>query len=54
MEDKTVSGYTKDELLSPEILAYCGYKLEGNKLVPIAYNPIPYDFEIKEEDNFMR
>ena len=26
------------------ILAYCGYKLEGKKIVPSAvYNPVPYE-----------
>ena len=33
----------KSEFLSDKILAYCGYKLEGNKLVSTGnYNPVPY------------
>ena len=31
------------DLLDPNLLDYCGYKLEGNKLVPNGkYDPIPY------------
>lgn len=38
----TKSGFTKDQLLNEDVLAYCGYKLEGNKLVPTYYEPNPY------------
>ena len=34
---------TKSALLQDKILAYCGYKLVGNKLVATGnYNPVPY------------
>ena len=33
----------KTGILSEKNLAYCGYKLVGNKLVPTGeYNPVPY------------
>ena len=33
----------KSNLLNDKILAYCGYKLVGKKLVSTgAYNPVPY------------
>lgn len=38
----TKSGFTKGQLLNEDVLAYCGYKLEGNKLVPTYYEPDPY------------
>lgn len=38
----TKSGFTEDQLLNEDVLAYCGYKLEGNKLVPTYYEPNPY------------
>ena len=34
----------KTDILSVKILAYCGYKLVGNKLVSTGnYNPVPYE-----------
>ena len=34
----------KSILLSDKVLAYCGYKLVGNKLVSTGkYNPVPYE-----------
>lgn len=34
---------TKSDLLQDKILAYCGYKLVGKKLVATgSYNPVPY------------
>ncbi len=34
----------KTGLLSEKNLAYCGYKLVGNKLIPTGkYNPVPYE-----------
>lgn len=34
----------KTGLLSAKNLAYCGYKLVGNKLIPTGkYNPVPYE-----------
>lgn len=38
----TKSGFTKEQLLNENVLAYCGYRLEGNKLVPTYYEPDPY------------
>lgn len=33
----------KSNLLNEKLLAYCGYKLVGNKLVSTGtYNPVPY------------
>lgn len=43
---KTVTKKSIDRsgLLSDKILAYCGYKLVGNKLVSTGkYNPVPYE-----------
>ena len=35
--------FTKSDLLQDKILAYCGYKLVGKKLVATgSYNPVPY------------
>lgn len=37
------SDYSIEELLAPDVLAYCGYKFENNKIIPSGfYNPIPY------------
>ena len=38
----TKSGFTKKQLLDENVLAYCGYRLEGNKLVPTYYEPDPH------------
>ena len=39
----TVSGFTAEQLLSSDMLAYCGYKVEQSNLVPTGnYNPVPY------------
>lgn len=32
----------KPAVLQDKILAYCGYRLVGKKLVAAAYNPVPY------------
>lgn len=29
-------------VLNENVLAYCGYKLEGNKIIPTYYEPNPY------------
>ncbi len=39
---KTKSGFTPEQLLDENVLAYCGYRLEGNKLVSTYYEPNPY------------
>lgn len=40
----TVSGFTAEQLLSIDMLAYCGYKVEKSNLVPTGnYNPVPYE-----------
>ncbi|MCR5612537.1 hypothetical protein [Treponema sp.] len=40
---RTISGFTVDQLLSSDMLAYCGYKIEKSNLVPTGnYNPVPY------------
>ncbi len=40
----TVSGFTAEQLLSIDMLAYCGYKVEQSNLVPTGnYNPVPYE-----------
>ena len=42
--NNTSASLPKTDILSDKILAYCGYKLVGNKLVPTGnYNPIPYE-----------
>ena len=46
LKKKTVTKNSVDRsgLLSDKILAYCGYKLVGKKLVPTgSYNPVPYE-----------
>lgn len=32
----------KSELLNSDLLAYCGYVLKDNKLIPTYYEPDPY------------